>query len=825
MNSRSYNKLYLPKNREEGSEKIAVGYQSNLSEIQFKKDRETYFHVPTYTAVVNLTASSLIEDGAIGGPFPAASDRIYQSRKNYGVTTNNGPMLSSVADGMWFCSWLYRAPDGSQQWYDRFYDPGKFSSSISIQGLLYPTYTPHDPIFEDVPSSLTLNPGVLYRYYHVGEQTASDLVETFNESNGTNFSVFNLTQWGVSAVDASSNGFTVVVNSEAKNSELYPDLKDPQRVDEKLISFDHNHDAECYISWNDNLNLSNEFTLSFWTRSDDWKNSPTTQLAGNYSSKGGVGVFIDSLSSFPLFVVPETYYGHTLIVNEDGVGITDKLTKIDAFQQASPKFVCVNTDNDIVICHNDNTGTVYKINHLGTVLQSTKSGTLTGGFGFEPTEVPLGLLCTKNNDIWAVTNERVYKFDTNLILESQTLRSTLSTEVFAISSNSITNEYDLVFDSNSVDIKFAEQTKWTINKTDFNLYRNDDLFFDFDSPASVFQIDPLGRLWVLHGNNDISIIDPAVADETQKLVQKIDVGTNTSHSFKYISFMQTYDRTTQTFEWVAVVHYSDENVLYMISLDGILKKTINLSNLYRNKILKELGQDPTKFEYLGKGDFTGYEQRRVFKNITPYSNKQQLIFKASLRDYGKTANDYSIFTCQCPIDTWDNKSWQNVVVTYQNKQFALYVNGDLKASVPHSGRYGLSFEQQPSWFFGTPVGYKNGFNKEISHPSLIFNGYLQTIKLYSRCLNQSEILLLLRSNIVGDDVFWSLPTPKMQYVEKIERVFKHKLPGSKSPFYKIKLANFPVEDPVIKAMIQEEITKIVEELNPGYVDFVDVQWL
>jgi hypothetical protein len=825
MNSRSYNKLYLPKNREEGSEKIAVGYQSNLSEIQFKKDRETYFHVPTYTSVINLTASSLIEDGAVGGLFPAASDRIYQSRKNYGVNTNNGPMLSSVADGMWFCSWLYRAPDGSQQWYDRFYDPGKFSSSVSIQGLLYPTYTSHDPIFEDVPSSLTLSPGVLYRYYHVGEQTASDLVETFNESNGTNFSVFNLTQWGVSAVDTSLNGFTVVVNSEAKNSELYPDLKDPQRVDKKLISFNHNHDAECYISWNDNLNLSNEFTLSFWTRSDDWKNSPTTQLAGNYSSKGGFGVFIDSLSSFPLFVIPETYYGHTLIVNEDGVGVTDKLTRIGICQQASPKFVCVNTDNDIIICHNDDTGTIYKINHLGTVLQSTKSGTLTGGFGFEPAEVPLGLLCTKNNDIWAVTNKKVYKFDTNLILKSQIFRTTLSTEVFAISSNSTTNEYDLVFDVNSVDIKFVEQTKWTINKTDFNLYRNDVLFFDFDSSASTFQIDPLGRLWVLHGNNDISIINPAVADETQKLVQKIDIGTNTVHYSKYISFMQTYDRTTQTFEWVAVVHYSDENVLYMIGLDGILRKTTNLNNLYRNKILKELGQDPMKFEYLGKGDFTGYEQRRVFKNITPYSNKQQLIFKASLRDYGKTANDYSVFTCQCPIDTWDNKSWQHVVVTYQNKQFALHVNGILKASVPHSGRYGLSFEQQPSWFFGTPVGYKNGFNKETGHPSLIFNGYLQTIKLYSRCLNQSEIFLLLQSNIVGEDIFWSLATPKMQYVEKIERVFKHKLPGSKSPFYKIKLANFPVEDPVIKTMIQEEITKIVEELNPGYVDFVDVQWL
>jgi hypothetical protein len=85
--------------------------------------------------------------------------------------------------------------------------------------------------------------------------------------------------------------------------------------------------------------------------------------------------------------------------------------------------------------------------------------------------------------------------------------------------------------------------------------------------------------------------------------------------------------------------------------------------------------------------------------------------------------------------------------------------------------------------------------------------------------------MLLRANIVGEDIFWNLPVPTMQYVEKIERVFKHKLPGAKSPFYKIKVANFPTEDPVIKNMIQEEINKIVEELNPGYVDFVDIEWL
>ena len=92
-------------------------------------------------------------------------------------------------------------------------------------------------------------------------------------------------------------------------------------------------------------------------------------------------------------------------------------------------------------------------------------------------------------------------------------------------------------------------------------------------------------------------------------------------------------------------------------------------------------------------------------------------------------------------------------------------------------------------------------------------------------MTENELLLLLRSNIVAEDIYWPLPTPAMQYLEKIERVFKHKLPGSKSPFYRIKLANFSVEDPIIRNLIEEEIKKIVLEMNPGYVDFVEVQWL
>lgn len=819
MNNRIYNKLFVPTNRNYGNEKLIFGYQSKSTEIVLKKDRETYFHIPAYSSAVSLSSSGLIENGALGGPFPAASDRIFQSRKNYGDTTNNGALTSSLVNGKWFCSWLYQKPDGSLQWYDRYFNPG----SVNVINLLQYTYTPNNPVFQDVPSALILEPNLLYKYFHAGEQSAATIVNSFSGNQEQTYELFNLSNWNpVSSIDISSNNIKVIVNSPATNLQLYSPLEDPQRVTSSLLSFNHNKNVESYILWDEKLDFSNEFTLSLWARSDDWSSSPTTQLAGNYTSNGGVGLFIDDLRSYPIFVIPETYYGHVLVVNENGVGVNDSLTRFaELTANEAPKFVCVDSDFNIIICHNDNTGTAYKIDHFGTMLKMS-----TTNFSAATNEVPVKLVCGLDNDIFIITTHRIYHFDTNFVLKNATNRSTPPTTVIAISSIANTGTYGFAFDTNSTDVKFDQQTKWSLGKNDYNLYKNGNIFHTFSNKPLALQIDPNSRIWVLHGNNDVTVLNTSFANETEKIAFRIDIGLNVSRtSQRYISFINHYDRSLQTHEWLALIQYDDETVLYMVDMTGQVKKTINVNTLYRNQILKELGQDPARFRYQGVGDFTGYEHRRVFYNLTPYSKNRRLILKASLRDFDNTASDYSIFQCGCTIDGWDDKSWQNVAVTYRNNQFKLYVNGILKNSLTHQSRYGLSLEQQQSWFFGSPAGYKNGINKEIGSTSLLFNGYLQGIKLYKRCLKQEEIVMFVRESIVAEDIYWTLQTPIVQYVEKIDRVFKHKLPGSKSIFYKVKLANLGIEDPFIQNLIKEEITRLVENLNPGYVDFVDIEWL
>ena len=60
MSSRNYNKLYVHTNREEGSEKLLLGYQNDTKEIILLKDEETTFHIPFFTNPVLLMDSGFV---------------------------------------------------------------------------------------------------------------------------------------------------------------------------------------------------------------------------------------------------------------------------------------------------------------------------------------------------------------------------------------------------------------------------------------------------------------------------------------------------------------------------------------------------------------------------------------------------------------------------------------------------------------------------------------------------------------------------------------------------------------------------------------------
>lgn len=824
MSIRHYNRLYVHTDREEGSDKILFGYQNNVREIILYKDSDTLLHVPFYTDSVKLNDCNLINDGATGGPFPAAADRIFKNNKNHGSVTANGDP-SPLADGGWFCSWLYKDDRGKHTWMDRYYHPGKFVLTLATSQLLEgPPYRKHNPTFYDVPSTMVLESGVQYLYFHVGEKTARHLVTTYGGVSGEHLRL-NLNNWGSEFVDTSNNNLPVKIFTTGSHKDLYdPGTESTEHVDAPTISFNNNHETEIIVDYNPLYALSNEFSLTFWAQSDNWFLTQSTQLVGNYSSKGGVGFFVDTLSSYPFFVIPETGYGHLLYVNEKFDQFLDKSVQLTVALTASPEFVALDSENNVIVCNTDSSRFITKYDNAGEIIARTVLPSLT--------ETIRQLICGQNDSFVVITDKRKYTYDSYLNLINTTLWQSLSTTVAAYSYDTETDTAELISFDDVYDSKYNKTTHWCLSALDGNLYRKlpnsqqHELIYTFDDVATTFAIDPYDRLWVMHGTNNVSVFN-----SDGIFLFAFDSGPNVSHLGKNITFACTYNRTLNTREWKCLIYYADlpdeftSPQIYVHDMDGLLIDTINILSLFNLNLFRLLTQQQSRLTFSAKGDFTGYERKRVFNNLSPYKNVPQLIFKACLKDKSGTTFPYTHFKSYLPMNPWDWKSWQHIGLTLSNRSFKCYLNGIKFSEINYTGQYELSYESQPTLFIGSPVGSRFGFNREIASPSALFNGKFEDIKIYDYAIPPEQFEMFLRASIPAQNIYWSLPTPVIQYIEKVERMFKNKIPGAKSAEFNLKIKGTGIEDEKTKTIIEEEIRTAVAKLKPAYADFLKLQWV
>ena len=197
----------------------------------------------------------------------------------------------------------------------------------------------------------------------------------------------------------------------------------------------------------------------------------------------------------------------------------------------------------------------------------------------------------------------------------------------------------------------------------------------------------------------------------------------------------------------------------------------------------------------------------------------------ALKDKTSANYIYKIFKTSVSIDDWDANTCKHILLTLKSKTVTLYINAIKKASFTYSGRYELTFDTQPSTFIGSPLGAGIGLNRELGSVTSLFNGTIGEIKLYDYCINSTNFDIFLRAGIAAQTMLWSLPIPTISYIEKIERMFKNKLPGSKSSFYNIKLSGTNITDPTTRALIEEQIKHIVSQVSPIHTDLVKVIWI
>ena len=795
---RAYYKLFTGTNQAEGYEKIHLGFESHTKEIVLEKDRTTYLHIPSFSVSHPLSSSSLIRDGAVAGPIPAMSDRILKKQGGYSHTTHWGD--SAFRDGTWQCSWLYQGDEHQQpMWLDRFYNPGHLER-LGTDPADPITYNSNDPVYTDIPSQLTLTPGTWYQYFHMGEQTAGELITTLAGLSGERLRL-SIDNWTEPLTDSSI--YKNYIKAESFNKNWVKTTNIPEIEDVSVLSFDTSDFIDIQIPYSSTYNPLNEFSIAFWCYNKDWSSSPSTQIVGNLDGDG-YGVFLDNLDYFPCFVLPEIEYGHLLFFNQEGESYLDKTIKTSSTISCVPINIAQDSEKNIIVTDDGILKRLFKLNHTGDIISVVA---LTG--------TPKECVVDRYDNIHVITTSGTSVYNTDLVCISSDITTphTPGTCLYHSASGIVTREL------NCLDVKYDFNfQKWKINSSG-TVTVNDTLIPSLTSikNSTNIAIDPYNNIWVLHDKNAISVFDSI----TKTVIYKFNIGTNsTLNTARNISFIKSYNRDKRTKTWYALISYSEEKVLYIVTLDGKIAKTVLLPTKLSTQA--PLGASDAPFNFIFKGDFTGYEWSRVFGKVL-YNSKPQLHFKVGVRDTAVPEKSKT-FKASATIDSFTPNTWHYIVCTYRNNTLKLYINNILKGTSIIPFNYQLTHTKKNNFYIGCPAGTTSNKNHELETTSLIYDGYIDGIRVYDYQLDEKVIPLFVRSKIKGADIIWNVDTNNIQYVEEIERFFKHKLPGSKSIFFKIVLAGSKITDRSVRAVIESNIRSIVNKTKPVYTEMIEIIW-
>lgn len=813
IQQRDYYKIFTGSNQEDGYDKIHLGYEAKTTEIILKKNSTTYFHIPFFASAVPIQQSSLIADGAVPGPIPALADRIFKKLGNYGNTTPWGTP-SERHDGTWLCSWLYALSSESPVWLDRYYDPGRLAYKEALEGTAnFTDYIKQDPIYYDVPSSLILEPGVQYKFFHQGEQTATESVNTFAGTDKSKLRL-DIEDWSclcptnTNPIDRSIYDNTVII-SNFKNDWVVS-LPDPGYQDRNSLSFDNSDYIQCKVAYDESYNLENEFTLSFWINNKDWSSATSTQLIGNLG-RGGLGVFYNNLYYNPIYVIPENTYGHLFYVNQEGTVYTEKNIQSTLGIPLDPAFVGVNSNAQIVVTDITNNRLV-KYNHLGDILTFSKdlSGNLLSIEGIPK------LFALSGEDIsLVITTSGTYIYNKDLLL-TQTINQPYGYK------EQITFDYEgnLVRELSCLDVKVDTYNQKWVLKEDKNVYCDGVQLSGVIPNCTNLAIDPENNLWVLAGSNIVYKVNT----KNKNIIDTFEIGVQTPNiNIKNIGFIKSYNRNTNSITWFAIIYHNFEKTLYETTLQGQILKATYLPPKLNILDPATALQNKNILTFTGKGDFTGYEHKRIFNKVL-YNNNHQIQFKVAVKYPNRSLPD-TIVTLSVPVQYFSNRTWHLITTTLKNNIISIYIDNYLRDSITLPGNIDINYDFKNDLFIGTPTGKSLNYNQEIGTDSIIWNGYIDSVRIYDYAINSKFVQYFVREKTTSSDIEWNIPTAALQYIDVVERFFKHRLPGSKSMFFNLRVTGTGITDPVIRERIEQDLKLAINEFKPGYAELLRVEWI
>jgi len=794
-----YNKILNQRSGNDGG--LFLGYKSNSIEYVLKKDQTSFFHIPFFSSTLSIHDSTLIADGAVGGPIPAMADRVMRFRGGYENTTPWGPASDDVVDGVWYGTWLYEDPQTKKLvWMDRFYNPGRLAPMADLNGgttdLEVGAYIPNGDVYRDVKSTMLFLSGGYYQYFHVGENKMSDVIKTFSGKNGDKLTLY---------IHPSSSTLTSNYPVYTSQPPIVLEETSKELINTSYVNLNDGRPS-ISVPYDEKYNTP-EFTLSMWVRNSSWKTSTLSLLAGNYND-GGFGILNNHTPETFHYVLPETAFGHILYFNQEGRCYLDQSARINNNLTTKPNFLFTNDLGDTWCISTTNVSvssvllSVYKLNYNGasTAIARNRSG---DPIAFAPSETVISAKLDKVENLHLITSSFYYIFNKELLLQSRSVvpSGTLPCLYFNAAGN--------------IQINLNARQAGIFNDALWILRPNGDLRVSgavFRSNVEKFLRGPDDNLWVLHNKTALTVFDKDTLGEISSIR---NIGENTSNEFRSFSF---HYGLNEEHEWRCVIISSAKQLVYYFNMRGELIEVQPFKSFID---YTKAPEDEDDLSYSSDihpmSDWSGYE----WKAARGFNGLEILL---SSKDH-RLASSVFNRTERIPIvATLEDNVWLHLALKTQNKKFEFLVNGIKVSTFNMSPSVDISYNKKNSFYYGSFPGKNAELRAELATNSLIFNGHLGDLNLYNYPLKEEYMGRFFLGQWRGQDIIWNLPTSNLNYVEEINRFYQHRFPPSKSKAYKIKISGHNMQSNSLRAYAEHFIRAKVAESEPAYADLLEIEW-
>lgn len=796
---RNYNKLIAGVNQEQGYENLYLSFDAETQEIRFEKDKYTYFHFAPTAEIAPLSSSSLVYSGAVAGKTPWRSDKIFKKQADYKKYSNWGN--SSNQDGAWFCSWLSGNHDSSVQpvWMDRYYDPNY--SALPGISLTYALLTAigndlvqgiENPIIWDTPSTMQFEPGGLYIYHHVGEERNTEVVDNLKSYTGL---LIDFTTWGSETsstiTDSSGNGYDGTIFGF--------ELSANQVTIDNIVNKGYNINGTYgYVEKVDSIFNNDELTISFYLHADDWNNVIGDQIVGNYYN-GGIGVFNNNQVLTPYITLFDPVSGYVFHLNTN-FKVLNKTIFIPYNNSRPLAFAKTMYDEDYHILDSNQNILVYDSENVLQNIISLDS------------KVP-GISATQ----MAIDGDYNY----HLFDKVTSYYYKLSPTGSLLASINITVGDYFVLDYKGI-AHFAPTTGvigGTINSqgniyfiTSNYLYRDGIIIWQGANIESVL-CDEEDNIWLIYGSNNI-----AKLDHVNNLIFAVPTPHSTSGVGKRSMSFVCELMPTGINKFIVIF---DDRTQYAhkMTTSGTFTSSVPTSaftgSLVNLTTLSLRGVSNNGFEF---------QRKYVAPNvITPGISVKAFLHEQYINGLNKRI--------KLQASTKDFHGTKHVAVTfnYANGNIKLYIDGDLVASEEFEPfKYHISANKNIlSLVIGTNSSKRDVLVNDLQQPGYYtFDGVIGDLRIFSKDLDAWDIKALSQNifTIAYHPLTWNMPIGSRNYVEEIERFFKHKMPGNKSQFFNIRLSGLNITDSVIRGLIEDSIKGVLTRINPVHVTLNQIIW-